>query len=114
MSALLGTDPWLIFDVSNRYRDKRREVRVHGRDGVAVMMDPDGGEIEITRGHRGATTAGTSTSSRRYSEESALKRELVAFLKFLSGGPPPKSTAAEGAEVVRCISQLRALAGLDD
>ncbi len=50
MTALLGDEPWLVFDVSNRYRDKRREVRVHGRGGVAVMTDPDSGRIEITRG----------------------------------------------------------------
>jgi predicted dehydrogenase len=41
--------PWAVFEVSNRHREKRREVRLHCRDGVAVLPDADTGHIEITR-----------------------------------------------------------------
>lgn len=111
LMALLGGTPWLAFDVSNRYRDKRREVRLHGRDGVAVMRDPDAGQIEITRG-TAATPAVPAIEIREFSRESALKRQLAAFLGALAGGPPPKSTAGEGLEVVRVLVRLRELAGL--
>jgi predicted dehydrogenase len=113
MTALLGDDPWLVFDVSNRYRDKRREVRVHGTCGVAVMADPDAGRVEITRGDAASTPSSTQSETRAFSSESALTRELAAFLAFLDGGPSPKSSAAEGAEVVKCVARLRELAGLD-
>lgn len=110
MSALLGGDPWQTFDVSNRYQDKRREIRLHGRDGVAVMTDPDAGRIEIARGDASSTSA--VTTDRAFSGESALSRQLAAFLRFLDGGPAPKSSAAEGLDVVRALVRLRELAGL--
>jgi predicted dehydrogenase len=111
--ALLGDAPWLAFDVSNRYHDKRREVRLHGRDGVAVMRDPDAGRIEIARGDAGSRRA-PAIDVREVPRESALRRQLSAFLGVLDGGPPPKSTAAEGVDVVRALVRLRELAGLPD
>lgn len=112
MTAVLGSDPWVVFEVSNRYRDKRREVRVHGEDGVAVMTDPESGRIEITRGDAASRPAAAMTETRAFSSESALTRELAAFLHFIDGGPPPRTTAAEGVEVVRSVARLRELAGL--
>jgi predicted dehydrogenase len=112
MTALLGARPWLVFDVSNRYRDKRREVRLHATGGVAVMQDPDDGQIEITKGDAASWPSETSFEARRFSSESALTRELRAFFEFVRGGPPPKSPAAEGVAVVRCLVRLRELAGL--
>jgi predicted dehydrogenase len=109
--ALLGDEPWLAFDVSNRYRDKRREVRLHGGDGVAVLRDPDAGQIEITRGDA-ATRRAPAIDVRDVPRESALRRQLAAFLGVLDGGPPPKSPAAEGVEVVKALVRLRELAGL--
>jgi predicted dehydrogenase len=113
MTALLGDSPWLIFDVSNRYRDKRREVRVHGRDGVAVMTDPESGRIELTRGDLTSAPSAATTDVRAFATESALRRELAAFLGFVDGGPPPKTSAQEGANVVRCVEELRGLAGVN-
>ena len=113
MTALLGDTPWLIFDISNRYRDKRREVRVHGEHGIAVMTDPDLGRIEVTRGDARSRPDATVTETRTFSSESALVRELAAFLRFVEGGPAPKTSAAEGAEVVAAVARLRELAGLN-
>ena len=112
MTALLGDEPWLVFDVSNRYRDKRREVRVHGRSGVAVMADPESGRIDITRGDLTSSPSDAINEVRTFSSESALTRELTAFLAFIDGGPPPRSSAAEGVDVVRCVARLRELAGV--
>lgn len=114
MSALLGGDPWQTFEVSNRYGDKRREIRLHGLDGVAVMQDPDAGRIEILRGDASSTSAAMITTERRFTSESALTRQLAAFLRFLGGGPAPKSSAAEGLTVVTALMRLRELAGLLD
>jgi hypothetical protein len=42
-----------------------------------------------------------------------LLRELRAFLEHLDGGPPPRSSAAEGTRIVEVVEGLRALAGID-
>jgi hypothetical protein len=39
-----------------------------------------------------------------------LYRELEAFVGHLAGGPAPKSSAAEGAEVVDVLARLRTMA----
>ena len=46
------------------------------------------------------------------STELPLLRELRAFVEHLRGGPPPRSSAREGAEIVETIAELRSLAGL--
>lgn len=103
--------PWAVFEVSNRHREKRREVRLHCRDGVAVLPDADSDHIAITRSlPDGAAT----TELRPVSRESALRRELAAFCAHLTGGPPPPADAADGLAVVECITALRQLAGLSD
>jgi predicted dehydrogenase len=47
------------------------------------------------------------------STELPLLRELRAFLDHLDGGPPPLSSAADGAAIVDALATLRELAGLD-
>jgi hypothetical protein len=76
------------------------------------MQDPDSGQIEITTGDAASRPSETSFEARRFPAESALTRELRAFLEFVGGGAPPKSPAAEGVAVVRCLVRLRELAGL--
>jgi hypothetical protein len=44
--------------------------------------------------------------------EFPVRRELRAFLEQLDGGPPPRSSAAEGAAIVARVHELRRLAGL--
>ena len=41
-----------------------------------------------------------------------LERELRAFVEHLAGGPPPRSSAADGLLIVRRLAELRELAGL--
>ena len=50
---------------------------------------------------------------RPISTELPLLGELRAFVEHVEGGPPPRSSAAEGAKVVAVIAELRALAGLE-
>ncbi len=55
---------------------------------------------------------GSDDELRPVSAELPLLRELRAFVEHLGGGPPPRSSAAEGAAIVQAISELRLLAGL--
>jgi len=109
MIATLGTAPWAVFEVSNRHADKRREVRLHCRDGVAVLPDADAGRIDILRPGDGSHPI---IESRPVSSASALTRELRAFCDHLQGGPPPRTDAAQGLAVVETLVALRRLAGL--
>lgn len=106
------TDPhWLIVEASNRYADKRREVRLHCRDGVAVLPHGEAAFIEIAADER-ATPEEPRLERRRFEYNPPLYRELEVFLGHLRGGPPPKTTAAEGLEIVESVAALRGLAGL--
>jgi predicted dehydrogenase len=108
--GILGSHPSVVFEVSNRFREKRREVRLHCRNGVAVLADADAGAIEITRP---GTDLQPDLEIRAVSRESALTRELAAFCTHLAGGPAPPTTGAQGLAVVEAIVTLRHLAGLD-
>jgi predicted dehydrogenase len=107
------SDPWLIVEVSSRHPQHRREVRLHCRDGVAILDDGYSPYIAVTRS--GNSRAGQTPESelRPISQELPLLRELRTFVEHLQGGPPPRSSAAEGALVVSAIADLRSLAGLD-
>ena len=116
MLGVLGTSanpsqmPRAIFEVSNRYGDKRRELRLHCRDGVAVISDTASSHVQITRS---APDGSPLVETRPFSKESALLRELSAFCDHVDGGPPPLTTAAQGLEVVAAITKLRQIAGID-
>jgi predicted dehydrogenase len=109
--ALLGDDPWLAIEVSTASPVERREVRLIGSEGVAMLADSYADRIVITRGsaHRPDQR---HDEFRAISMEMPLLRELSAFVGHLAGGPPPKSSAADAAREVACIAELRRLAGL--
>ena len=112
MTALLGDKPWMVISVSNRVADKRREVRLHCRHGVASLPDGESGSVEITT--RSEQEDGRAKVARRPLEgPPPLYAELQLFVDFLHGGPPPPTSAREGVEVVRNVVLLRELAGLD-
>ena len=99
----LAYDPWLVIEASTRFADKRREVRVHGELGVAVLPRDDVAALRLERGDE--------VTAVPFRPEPPLRRELAAFLEHLRGGPPPKSGAAEGVAVVEALVALRELAG---
>jgi predicted dehydrogenase len=100
-------EPWLVIEASTRFADRRREVRVHGEDGVAVLPTDEATALRIERG------AGLEPEVEevRFDPEPPLRRELAAFLGHVAGGPPPKSPAAEGVAVVEAVEALRRQAG---
>ena len=110
--GLLGVEPWLAVEVSTRSPERRREVRLVGEEGLAVLTDAYSENVQIFRGRELADGTAPEPELRAISDELPLLRELRAFLEHIDGGPPPRSSAAEGAVVVRVIAELRALAGL--
>jgi len=104
--ATLGGPPWVTLEVSCVAPGHRRELRLTCRDGVAYL---DGGwsqEIHILRSIEGDP----EPEVRATPGELPLLAELRAFLEHLRGGPPPASSAGEGALIVRRLAELGELA----
>ncbi len=109
--CLLGDRPGMVVEVSTRYADKRRELRVHFSEGVAVLTGAAPAFVEIAHG-RPTSREPSRIERRPISDEPALTRELRVFLDYLRGGPPPRSSAADGLAVVRILTELREMAGI--
>jgi predicted dehydrogenase len=103
--GLLGERPWHRLEVSARSVERRREVALLCEHGVALLADGYSDHVLVRRDDA------EEPERHEISTELPLLRELRAFLEHLGGGPPPRSSAAEGALVVRRIAELRALAG---
>ena len=106
LSALLGESPWHALTVSAFAPESRREIRLLCAEGLAVLDDPYADQVRVLR-----CEGGSAPERRPISTEMPLVRELRAFLAHLHGGPPPRSSAAEGAAVVGAIARLRQQAG---
>ena len=111
--GVLGSNPWVVITVSCRYPDRKREIRLFCEEAVAVLDDAYGDHISIALSSSLNKKDSPAIISRLISTKMPLKKELEAFVAFLRGGPPPKSSSAEGALIVKRISQLRKLANLD-
>jgi predicted dehydrogenase len=112
LSGSLGEEPWAHFETSIRAPRKRREFRLHCEGGVAWLDDGWSGHIQIARGSAGSGGDAPTVERREVSTELPLLRELRAFLDHLKGGPPPRSSAEEGALIVERIQELHRLAGV--
>ena len=110
--GMLGEAPWFALELSSRAAARRREVALICEDGVAVLPDGYSDHVQIARVADPADTSPPELELRAISTELPLVRELRAFIEHVRGGPPPRSSASEGATVVRVIAELRALAGL--
>ena len=108
MTALLGDHPWLAISHSANAPEHRRHTRLCGSTGSAWLAGGFEDHIVVARGHPGDA----ELERRPISGEWPLLRELRSFVLHLRGGPPPRSSAAEGAAIVRRIAELRELAGL--
>jgi predicted dehydrogenase len=98
---------WHAIEVSDRSPRTIRRIELHCEHGVAVLA---GGWDEHVTTHRfGEDPAGTRLET---PGELPLLAELRAFVGHLAGGPPPRSSAVEGAAVVEALATLRSLAGL--
>lgn len=110
LHGALGDNPAVLVEVSSSSPIQERSVRVVCDRGVAMMADPWADHILIQPGNGLETGAFAPVEKRPIVTEMPLLRELRAFLTHVRGGPPPSSSAAEGAAIVETIATLRALA----
>lgn len=109
--GVLGDSPQVIFEVSCRRPVAQRSITLACRDGAAVLAGSYADHVIIKR--NSAENGKDSEERRPIAGDMPLLLELRAFVEHLRGGPPPRASAAEGAELVACIAELRALAGLE-
>ncbi len=110
--ALLGRQPWAIMDISARRPDKKREIQLHCRDGIATLGGAYDEELDIARMARARNAPPAEIEHRPIGSTMPLLAELTAFVNFARGcGSAPMSDAAEGARVVEMICKIHELAG---
>jgi len=102
--ALLEADRgWHVTEISERAARIERRVELHCDDGVAVL---EAGWDE----HVVVYTPSGGSERLQTPGELPLLAELRAFVGYVAGGDPPKSTVAEGAAAVHAIVEMRRLA----
>ena len=102
--GLLEAGPvWHALEISERAPAVERRIELHCDDGMAVL---GGGWDEHVLVHRG----GAEPERIEAPGELPLLAELRAFVDHLDGGPPPRSSVAEGRAMVDAVAALRALA----
>lgn len=106
LTALLGPDPTCVVEVSTASPILERRVTAEFEEAVVLLDDAYANSLRVRR--KGLDTE----TSLPISADLPLQRELAAFVGHLGGGPPPRSSAAEGLAVVAMISTLRAMAGV--
>jgi predicted dehydrogenase len=111
LTALLGESPWLALEVSTIAPAHRRELRLVCEEGVAQLDGADAGAIVI--GHAGRIDA-DSVERRPIGDEMPLLEELRAFVGHLQGGPPPRSSAADGVAMVEATARMIELTGVEE
>lgn len=109
--GMLGNNPWVMIEVSTRSTQRTREIQLHCRDGIACLADGNDDHIQIVTG---SIERSPEMETRAISTEMPLLRELQAFISYLEGGTPPRSSAHEGLRVVETIIKLRQLAGVTE
>jgi len=98
---------WQVVEVSARSPQRIRRIELHCADGVAVLAVAWGEHVTVFR------EGGDEPEETRIETpgELPLLASLRVFVEHLDGGPPPKSTAADGAAIVTALAELRRLAG---
>jgi predicted dehydrogenase len=104
LHAMLESErSWHVTEVSERAPRVERRVELHCDEGLAVLEG--GWDEHVTVRFPDGRTERVDAPG-----ELPLLAELRAFVGYVAGGTPPKSSVAEGAAVVRAISALRSLA----
>jgi predicted dehydrogenase len=111
LTAFFGYSPWLVIEVSAIAPAHRRELRLVCEEGVAQL---DGAEADAVVVGRAGQINEDSVERRPIPVEMPLLTELQAFVEHLRGGPPPRSSAADGVAIVEAVAETIALTGFEE
>jgi predicted dehydrogenase len=113
--AFFPTDngPWHVAEVSARSPAQQRAVTLFCRDATLLLPDSYADHIVVAvNPPPDGTKCEPRTSALPIIEEMPLLAELKVFVEYLIGGPPPKSSVREAAQVVKAVAEARRLAGI--
>ena len=97
-----------VLNVSNRYGEKRRELRLHGDNGVLVLPNDDAGSITLIK--NGGYIIPEHQLEIPYSGPSALETELSTFIDYLASKDDKLLCDVKtGIGVVKNIEKIRIL-----
>lgn len=103
--------PFVTCEISISHPAARRAVVVVGDQGSGQLADSYDDAV-LLAGRVDGVEIDESNRLRQVGVRMPLEAELAAFLGHVAGGPPPRSSAAEGLAVVRAVDAARRLAGL--
>lgn len=111
MTVILGDQPYYQIEISNRYWEKKREIRVHGTEGVIVLRNESIDHLEYISGNDSVGHQEIQVQKIPFDHtKTALEIELTSFLEFLRGGAPPPTNLQEGIRITNVILHLRQMA----
>jgi predicted dehydrogenase len=111
LTAILGESPWVVVELTTLAPAHRRELRLVCEGGVAQLDGAEAGAVVLARAGRIEEQA---LERRPIGDEMPLLAELQAFVEHLQGGPPPRSSAADGVAVVEAVAAMIALTGAEE
>jgi predicted dehydrogenase len=102
-----GRGAWHAFRVSACSPVRDRRIELQCEQGIAVLAGAWDQHVSVFR------SPAVEPEEERIETpgELPLLAQLRAFVEHVRGGPPPRSSAAEGAAIVAALGELRALAG---
>ncbi len=106
VSVLMGNEPFYSFEVSNRYPEKLREVRIFGTKGVAILKDEKVDHVTIYQGDDQSELGAESITRIQFDPTPPLRLELRAFQDYLIGGPPPATDIEEGIRLILHLVEI--------
>ena len=107
MAQLGGDDgPPVTIDMSIAAPEHRRSFTVVGSKASLELRDSYDTAIHLRRGAPAAADA--KEESIAIGQDMPLLLELQAFLAHLAGGPPPMTSAQDGALIVERIAEIDA------
>jgi predicted dehydrogenase len=110
--AILGESPFVHIEISSRSQTRKRSVALHFERAIASLNDGYDDFIEVFIDAGEINQPPQQIRKIYFDQQMPLYAELQAFVEFLNGGSPPRSSALEGAANVQLIEQLRQMAGL--
>lgn len=106
---LLGDQPWGEIRVSERRERHYREVRVHGSEAFAVLPESYSPSLELFRISSTVVEKPPEAEVIPLADDLPLLAELTAFIRYLDGGPTPKSNFADSFAIVNSLERIHEL-----
>jgi len=104
---------WAAYQVSSRSPERMRSTAVYGSEATAVLAGTFAQHVAVYPAGDPQETSVPQPRLLAVPTDMPLLAELRAFVDHLNGGAAPRSSAKEGAAIVKTVAAFRELAGLD-